>query len=101
MMMMILLAVILIFNYWRTKAQANAWMLLFAGAMIQQVITDAIDGRPLFDDLQRWLQNWPLAVGYLMVVVVLGYYGRRWGRRWEKQIESDREYFHSSRIGPN
>jgi membrane protein implicated in regulation of membrane protease activity len=72
--------------------------------MIQQVITAAIDGRQLFD-LQDWLQNWPfyvsLAVGVLIVRVVLAYYGRRWGGRWEKQLESDREYFRSSRIGPN
>ena len=91
-MMQLILAGILIVGYWRTKTTFSAWMLLFAGVMIDQALTDAINGKPLFD-LQRLLQDWPLWVGSLMVTVVLVYYGRR----LQKRIELDREYFRSRR----
>ena len=69
--MPIFIPAILIFGYWRTKSEFNAWMLLLAGMMLDQALMSSVGYLPPFvDAVVRWsYQWWPWSiVGFAVIV---------------------------------
>ena len=69
--MPIFMPAILIFGYWRTKSEFNAWMLLLAGMMLDQALMSSAGYLlPFADAVVRWsYQWWPWSiVGFAVIV---------------------------------